>query len=76
MFGYGITFSVFFGQPSITFIPYGKLNNIFQSHVEFGARVLAFSLENALARFLKIPYLLLACVCGSREDVIQICHVL
>lgn len=33
------------GQLSISFIPSGTLSNIFQSHVEVAARVLAFSLE-------------------------------
>lgn len=33
------------GQLSVSFIPCGRLSNIFQSHVGFGARVLAFSLE-------------------------------
>lgn len=54
------------GQLSISFIPSGELNNIFQSHVGFGARVLAFSLEKA-PTLPKNPsvhaYLSLLCVC-------------
>lgn len=54
------------GELSVSFIPSGKLNNIFQSHVGYGARVLAFSLVKAPAPFLKNPpvhaYLLLLCV--------------
>lgn len=72
------------GQLSISFIPAGKLRNIFQSHVGFGARVLAFSLGKAPTPVPKNPsvhaYLLLLCVrkcaCGSSGHVIQICHVL
>ena len=47
-FGYGSKFLLtLLGELSVYFIPSGKLGNIIQSHVGFGARVLAFSLENA-----------------------------
>lgn len=56
------------GQLSVSFIPSGRLNNIFQSHVGFGARVLAFSLEKPPTLFLKIPlFMLIYCsVCVLR----------
>ena len=61
--------TTFLGQLSIPFIPSGELNNIFQSHVGLGARVLVFSLEKGPTLFLKIPLFMLIYCCYVWENV-------